>query len=307
MCAAEFTRAAYRTSTSSRSLRTLRAKRLGRLFRLPSVSLPSYAPHFARAHAPNSPQPWHCRTEYAPAMACVLASRRSPDNRARPAQPPSSAAYAAIAARSFPRSPNCRRGDRSRRENRHRARSAAPVASSCRSSRPARSAASRYPRPAASVFDPLRGKPGRQRIDRAAHFVKLANALGIELRDFEARAAAFGEQALPVQQMQRVRNGLARDAELFSKFILTDALSRRQRAVDDGFEKARIDLIDQIWRRHPAESSTMRLWNTEFCELPECQLTPLDRSSGCVGSPWERCWWRKFLSGIRVDRNNLQA
>jgi len=46
------------------------------------------------------------------------------------------------------------------------------------------------------------------------------DAPGIQLRDFKALAAAFGDQALPVQQMQRVGDGLARHPELFRKFAL---------------------------------------------------------------------------------------
>ena len=39
-------------------------------------------------------------------------------------------------------------------------------------------------------------QPGRQRIDRAAHLIELADPQGIELRDFKTLAAAFGDQAL---------------------------------------------------------------------------------------------------------------
>src|SRR5258708_34924973 len=105
------------------------------------------------------------------------------------------------------------------------------------------------PAPCGVGLGAWRGELRRERVDCAAHFVKLADALGMELRDFKALAAAFGDQALPMQQMQRMGNRLARHAELFRKLVLPDALSRRQAAIDDGLENPRIDLIDQVWQR----------------------------------------------------------
>ena len=93
------------------------------------------------------------------------------------------------------------------------------------------------------------GELCRQRVDRAAHLVELADVHRIELRDLKAAAAALGDQALPVQQMQRVGHRLARDAELFGEFVLPDALSRRQGAVDDCFQNPPIDLVDQVGER----------------------------------------------------------
>src|SRR5262249_32388408 len=90
------------------------------------------------------------------------------------------------------------------------------------------------------------GKFCGEPIERAAHFIELADALGIELGDFKAAAAAFGEQALPVQQMQRVRHRLARHAELVRKLVLGDALSGKQGAIDDGLENPRKNLFGQI-------------------------------------------------------------
>ena len=106
------------------------------------------------------------------------------------------------------------------------------------------------PRASGSVGPGAPGRePRRQRVDGAAHFVELADAQGIEPRHLKTPAAAFGDQALPVQQMQRVGNRLARDPELFGEFVLPDAMPRRQRAVDDGFEDPRIDLVDQVGER----------------------------------------------------------
>ena len=90
------------------------------------------------------------------------------------------------------------------------------------------------------------GELCRQRIDGAAHLIELANPHRIELRHLKTLAAAFGDQALPVQQMQRVADRLARDAELFGELVLPDAVSWRQRAVDDAVEDPRIDLVDQV-------------------------------------------------------------
>ena len=72
---------------------------------------------------------------------------------------------------------------------------------------------------------------------------------GIEPGDLKAAAAAFGDEALPVQQMQRVGNRLARHAELFGQLVLPDAMSRRQRAVGDRLEDPGIDLVDQVGER----------------------------------------------------------
>ncbi len=70
------------------------------------------------------------------------------------------------------------------------------------------------PGPAGRVIAHAFGrKPGGQRIDGATHFVKLADARRIELGNLEAALAALGDETLPVQQMQRVRHRLARDAE----------------------------------------------------------------------------------------------
>ena len=72
---------------------------------------------------------------------------------------------------------------------------------------------------------------------------------GIEPGDFKAAAAAFGDESLPVQQMQRVGHRLARNAELFRQLVLPDAMPRRQRAVGDRLEDPGIDLVDQVGER----------------------------------------------------------
>ena len=46
----------------------------------------------------------------------------------------------------------------------------------------------------------------------------------VERGNLKAAAAALGDETLPVQQMQRVRNRLARDAELVGKLVLPDAM-----------------------------------------------------------------------------------
>ena len=98
-------------------------------------------------------------------------------------------------------------------------------------------------------LDPRGREPRRQRVDGAADLVELADTRRIELGDLEAAAAALGHQALPVQQMQRMGNRLARHAKLLGELVLADALPRRQRAVDDRLEDPRIDLVDQVGER----------------------------------------------------------
>ena len=70
-------------------------------------------------------------------------------------------------------------------------------------------------------------EPRRQRVDGAAHFIELTDAQGIEPGDFKTLAAAFGDQPLPVQQMQRMRDRLPRHPELFRELIRPDAMPRR--------------------------------------------------------------------------------
>ena len=93
------------------------------------------------------------------------------------------------------------------------------------------------------------GQPGCQRVNGATDFVELADALGIEPDHFKAAAAAFGDEALPVQQMQRMRYRLARHAKPGGELVLADALAGRQRAVDDRLENPRVNLVDQIGER----------------------------------------------------------
>ena len=88
-----------------------------------------------------------------------------------------------------------------------------------------------------------------QRVDGAAHLVELADALRVEPGDFKAAAAAFGDEPLPVQQMQRMRHRLARYAELFRQLVLPDAMPGRQRTVGDRLEDPGIDLVDQVGER----------------------------------------------------------
>ena len=72
---------------------------------------------------------------------------------------------------------------------------------------------------------------------------------GIEPGDFKAAAAAFGDEPLPVQQMQRMGHRLARYAELFRQLVLPDAMPGRQRTVGDRLEDPGIDLVDQVGER----------------------------------------------------------
>ncbi len=93
------------------------------------------------------------------------------------------------------------------------------------------------------------GEPRGQCVDGAAHLVELADALRIEPGDFKASAAAFGDQSLPVQQMQRMGYRLARNAKFLRQFVLPDAMAGRQRTVGDRLEDSGIDLVDQVGER----------------------------------------------------------
>ena len=93
------------------------------------------------------------------------------------------------------------------------------------------------------------GEPRRQRVDGAADLVELADAGRIEFGDLEATAAALGDQALPVQQMQRMGDRLARYAKLLGQLVLGDAQARRQRPIDDRLQDPGIDLVDQVGER----------------------------------------------------------
>jgi len=85
-----------------------------------------------------------------------------------------------------------------------------------------------------------------KRVDCAAYLVELGGCGRIELGDFEAAPAAFGDEPLPVQQMQRMRHRLARDTELVGELVLPDALAGLKRAVGDRLQDPCIDLVDQV-------------------------------------------------------------
>jgi len=62
-----------------------------------------------------------------------------------------------------------------------------------------------------------------------------------------------------MEEMQRVADRLARDAELFGELVLPDAMPRRQAEIDDALHKPLINLIDQVRtgveRDHDASNS----------------------------------------------------
>ena len=84
-----------------------------------------------------------------------------------------------------------------------------------------------------------RGEPRRERIDRAAYLIELADARGIEPRHFKAAAAALGDEALPVQQVQRMARpaGATRPSRSASSFCRMRWPGSRL-AVDDGFRES---------------------------------------------------------------------
>ena len=186
---------------------------------LPSVSLPFAVPRSAHALQPPLSAALASPAKIA-RQSPRARSRRSRGNRARRARSPSSGAYAAIAARSSPRSPDCRRADRSRVWKSTSSAINRDSGVFLSIARPARSAASSRARPARVRPGAPGREPRRKRVDRAAHFVELADAPGIELGDLKTAAAALGHQALPVQQMQRMGDRLARHAELLRELVL---------------------------------------------------------------------------------------
>ena len=107
------------------------------------------------------------------------------------------------------------------------------------------------------------GKACRESIDGTTHLVELTNPHRIELGDLKALAAAFGDQSLLVQQMQRVADRLAGDAKSLGKLILPDAVPGRQRTVDNAVEDSTIDLMDQV-RRDIERGHRQHHMNSEF-------------------------------------------
>ena len=128
-------------------------------------------------------------------------------------------------------------------------------------------------------------EPRRQRVDGAAHLVELADARRIEPGDLKAAAAAFGDQPLPVQQMQRMGDRLARYAELLGQLVLPDAMPRRQRAVDDRLEDPGIDLVDQVGERIQRDHAGGPIWNTEF-RIQNSSTSRPRQVDGGGGVPW---------------------
>jgi len=93
---------------------------------------------------------------------------------------------------------------------------------------------------------PVRGEPGRQRIERGAHLVDLGDPARIEGRDEEAAPRRIERQAVLLEQAQGLQHGLARHREPGRDVLLAEPRARRQRAVADGVEQGPIDAVDEV-------------------------------------------------------------
>jgi len=92
---------------------------------------------------------------------------------------------------------------------------------------------------------PLRGKRGRQRLDRGAELVDRVEVAAIDCRHLQASAATFHQEALRTQLTEGGHHRLTRDVQTGRDLVLRDALAGRQRAVADRIEDALVDLLDQ--------------------------------------------------------------
>ena len=92
---------------------------------------------------------------------------------------------------------------------------------------------------------PLGGQPGRQRVECRSDLVKLTNTNGVDDRDGQSPSAVFLDELLLLEHPQGVADRLARYPEHPAKFLLTDTLAGRKRAIGNGFDQALVGAVDQ--------------------------------------------------------------
>jgi len=92
----------------------------------------------------------------------------------------------------------------------------------------------------------LGGEPRCQRIEGAAHLVGVDDGLGVERCHAQAAARRVFDEAVFLQQAQRLQHGLARNRQPRCQFFLRDAFARREGAAADGDLQRAVRLIDEI-------------------------------------------------------------
>lgn len=93
--------------------------------------------------------------------------------------------------------------------------------------------------------DPRRRQPDRERLDRRAELVDGMEQPLVDRRDGEAAAAAGADEALRLQDQERVVNRLARNLQPLRHVRLRQPLAGAQAAVANRIEQGGIGLVDQ--------------------------------------------------------------
>ncbi len=75
--------------------------------------------------------------------------------------------------------------------------------------------------------------------------VEVADPPRVERRNRKPALPMLNQQAAPLQRLQGVADGLARDAEHLRCALLRKPVPGRQRAIHDGVDQPVLDLLDQ--------------------------------------------------------------
>ena len=102
----------------------------------------------------------------------------------------------------------------------------------------------------------LRCEARGEAIDGFAKLIQLHDTERLERHDTKTFGTGFLDEALTLQQVQRVADGLARDVEAVGKLCLADALAGRERAVCDRLQQL---LVAWSYLCHVAEITLYRL------------------------------------------------
>src|ERR1700730_12763665 len=93
--------------------------------------------------------------------------------------------------------------------------------------------------------NPLGSKPGRQRIKRRSDLVKLANGSSVDRADGQPASAAFFDEFLLLEQLQRMADWLARHTEHPAELFLADRLAGGAGPVGNRLDQPLIGAVDQ--------------------------------------------------------------
>ncbi len=116
-------------------------------------------------------------------------------------------------------------------------------------------------------------EPGGQGVERRPNLVEISHLLGHERRDRQTLATVFDRQPLALDQLERVADRLARNAEQRRHLVLAQALAGCEPAVSDRGHQPLVHQIDQdgaarqrLQRSIFACQVVIRIRNSEFLQ-----------------------------------------